>query len=359
MRILGRLFLFLLLLASFVLFIVSSVSSFLFPSIVQEDEIHDERCLNMPPHHYIHPVFLASGPPIQSHPRPLYDPQRVLTSAKLDCNLQNKTLIIINSHVNHTAYRNMQREFFRSEWLHENDAVLYFVVASEESVNIEDEMQKYGDIMQVNTNEHYHNITYKAMFWIKEIGNCKSSPKLLLKLDDDVHIDMIGLQYLIKRYRSIDDFIACRVISSGVVVRNDTSKWYLSRDEYKFPTLGTYCQGMVYFVSGNLLPVLYKNIDNSQFLWMDDWYVTRSLVGDYKISYYSLEQHSLSPNTVHELQASLDGIKKRKWRTVFVHFRPPEKYPMYRRKRILANITNVNNDCEILKQARINFVPAY
>ncbi|CAO4387493.1 unnamed protein product [Caenorhabditis nigoni] len=359
MRIIGRLFLFLLLLIFCVVFIVFSVSTILFPSIIQEDEIHDENCLNMPPHHYIHPVFLASGPPIQSLPRPLHNPKRVSTSAKLDCNLQNKTLIIINSHVNHTGYRKMQREFFRSEWLNENNALLYFVVATEEAVNIEAEMKKYRDIMQVDTNEDYHNITYKAMFWIKEVAQCKHGPKLLLKIDDDVHIDMIGLQFLIKRYRTIDDFIACRVISSGQVVRNSTSKWYLSKDEYKFNTLGTYCQGMVYFISGNLMPILYKNIEKSQFLWMDDWYVTRSLVGDYRISYYSLEQHTLSPNAVHELKAHLNSIRQRKWRTIFVHFRPPEKYPMYRRKRIFANITEVNNSCEILKKARINFVPAY
>ncbi|KAF1749329.1 hypothetical protein GCK72_025796 [Caenorhabditis remanei] len=244
-------------------------------------------------------------------------------------------------------------------YIHPNNAVLYFIVGSEQSTDIENEMKQHGDIIQVDTTEHYHNITYKAIFWVKEIANCEHGPKLFLKLDDDVHIDMIGLQFLIKRYRTIDDFIACRVISSGPVVRNDSSKWYLSKDEYKFNTLGTYCQGMVYFVSGNLLPVLNRNIETSQFLWMDDWYVTRSLVGDYKISYYSLEQHSLSPNTVLELKASLHGIRHRKWRTIFVHFRPPQKYPMYRRKRIFANITDVNNSCDILKQARMNFVPAY
>ncbi|EGT40563.1 hypothetical protein CAEBREN_25093 [Caenorhabditis brenneri] len=362
MRMIGRLFLFLLVLISSVLFVVLTVSTVLFPGIIKEDEIYDEHCLNMPPHHYIHPVFLASGPPIQSEPKPKYEASPVKSSAKIDCNLQNKTLIIVNSHVNHTAYRKMQREFFRPEWLDENNAVLYFIVGTgseADTADIEEENKKHNDVLQVDISEHYHNITYKAIYWIKEIAKCKHGPKLFVKLDDDVHIDMIGMQFLVKRYRTMDDFMACRVISSGPVIRNDTSKWYLSKEEYKFNTLGTYCQGMVYFVSGNLMPVLHENIEKSQYLWMDDWYVTRSLVGDYKISYYSLEQHSLSPNTVHEMKQNLVGIRSRKWRTIFVHFRPPQKYPMYRRKMIFANITEVNNSCEILKQARMVFVPAY
>uniref|UniRef100_A0A1I7TRM9 Hexosyltransferase n=1 Tax=Caenorhabditis tropicalis TaxID=1561998 RepID=A0A1I7TRM9_9PELO len=325
MRMIGRLFVFLLALISSVLFVVLTVSAVLFPSIIQEDEIYDEHCINMPPHHYIHPVFLASGPPIQSEPRPVYEAHRVSSSAKLNCNLQNKTLIIINSHLNHTAFRDMQREVFRSEWLNENNAVMYFVVASNDTIDIENEKNRYGDIIQVDITEDYHNITYKSIFWIKEIAKCEHGPKLFIKLDDDVHIDIVGFQLLIKRYRTMDDFIACRVISSGPVVRNDTSKWYLSKEEYKFSTLGTYCQGMVYFVSGNLMPILNKNIDKNQYLWMDDWYVTRSLVGDYKISYYSLDQHSISPNTINELSQSLIMIQRRKWRTIFAHFRPPQK----------------------------------
>ncbi|CAI2355756.1 unnamed protein product [Caenorhabditis sp. 36 PRJEB53466] len=358
MKIIGRLFVFLILtVLLFTLIFVTSTSDWI--SELFEDEDKDEHCVNLPPHNYVHPVFLASGPPIQKEPRPSYHPNRTEKSAELHCDFKNKTVIIVHSHVNHTKLRAYQRSTFTRKWLDRNNAIMYFVVASEDSSNIDDEMEKFGDVLQVDAVENYHNITYKAIYWIRELAKCEHGPKIIVKIDDDVHTDLIGLQFLMKRYYTLDDFIACRVLPNGQVVRNPASKWYLSKDEYKFNNLGTYCQGMAYLISGNLLPIIHGNIEKSQILWMDDWYVTRSLIRDYKISYYSLDQHIMSPNSESELKDGLKNVRKQRYRTIFAHFRPPQKFPMYRRTRVWANITDVNNSCDILKAWRKKNVVTY
>ncbi|CAI5454437.1 unnamed protein product [Caenorhabditis angaria] len=303
-------------------------------------------CLNLPPNQHVHPVFLAQGPKLEKYPQPIYLPNKTNQSISINCKyLRQKTVIVIHSDINDTNWRDYQRSLVSKDWLNYNNAILYFVVGSRTNITISSENQKYGDILQSDIDETYHNISYKAIFWIKEFSKCEETPNLIIKLDDDVHVDLIGLTFLIQRYSKQDDFIACRVFPHGTVVRNPLSKWYLSKKEYKYNDLGTYCQGMAYLFSGNLLKTFSSNIAKRQILWMDDWYVTRSLVGDQKISYYSLDQHMLSTNSENELKQRLLNLKHKKFRTIFAHFRPSQSYPMDKRKQIWSEIISNNNQC--------------
>ncbi|KIH61006.1 N-acetyllactosaminide 3-alpha-galactosyltransferase [Ancylostoma duodenale] len=105
----------------------------------------------------------------------------------------------------------------------------------------EKEADKYNDILQVDTIEHYHNITYKAQAWIQLLTSCPHPPKFVIKLDDDVMVDRLGVEYLIDRY--------------------------LSQEQYNGTDLGTYCQGMAYIFSGDQLRHMRDNISRVQFLW--------------------------------------------------------------------------------------------
>lgn len=40
---------------------------------------------------------------------------------------------------------------------------MYFVVGREPESDIDDEMEKFGDVLQVDIVENYHNITYKVV----------------------------------------------------------------------------------------------------------------------------------------------------------------------------------------------------
>lgn len=39
---------------------------------------------------------------------------------------------------------------------------MYFIVGTDIDVDIDDEIKTYEDIIQVDINENYHNITYKV-----------------------------------------------------------------------------------------------------------------------------------------------------------------------------------------------------
>ncbi|PIO67792.1 N-acetyllactosaminide 3-alpha-galactosyltransferase, partial [Teladorsagia circumcincta] len=178
-----------------------------------------------------------------------------------------------------------------------------FVIGSttEPTDKYEKEAEKYNDLVQVDTIEHYHNITFKAQAWVQLLSSCPKTPAFIIKLDDDVMVDRVGMAYLVDRYSTSRRILGCRVLRHGSVVRNPASKWYLSHNEYHDSDLGTYCQGMAYVFSGDQLRHMRENILRVQFLWMDDWYVTRALLSGSNTTLLDLSDHYCSTNSDEEL----------------------------------------------------------
>ncbi|CAD6187267.1 unnamed protein product [Caenorhabditis auriculariae] len=122
-----------------------------------------------------------------------------------------------------------QRRQIDDLWLQKINAVRYFVIGVTKSQNMEVK-NLFDDLLQCD-----------AQCWIKLLGECREHPKLLIKIDDDVMVDKLGVEFLIERY--------------------------LSQVEYSENDLGTYCQGMAYILSGDLLQHMRMNIPRLQFLW--------------------------------------------------------------------------------------------
>jgi len=150
---------------------------------------------------------------------------------------------------------------------------------------LNEEAEKHGDILLIESiGEHYHNITYKARAWIQWVAenptaNCALKShchfEFVLKIDDDVMVEPDELEMLFDRLRPHKGLIACRIFPDGQVVRNPLSKWHLSRDEYRATSLGTYCQGMAFIFTGDLILPMYGNLRRVQYLWVC-WFTIRS-----------------------------------------------------------------------------------
>uniref|UniRef100_A0A8R1I0S5 Hexosyltransferase n=1 Tax=Caenorhabditis japonica TaxID=281687 RepID=A0A8R1I0S5_CAEJA len=89
---------------------------------------------------------------------------------------------------------------------------------------------------------------------------------------------------------------------------------------------------------------------------MDEWYVTRSLIGDHKISYYSLDIHVMSTDSLEDFSTENQDLDYKKYRTIFGHFKPRQKFPDFYQKNIWANVTEINNSCEIMRSYRLGLV---
>lgn len=87
-------------------------------------------------------------------------------------------------------------------------------------------------------------------------------------MDDDVHLNLKALPSLFELFDNQKSLVLCRAYEDGQVNRNPQSKWFLSRTEYELRSLGTYCQGMAYAFSGDLLPKMTRNMESARFLWV-------------------------------------------------------------------------------------------
>lgn len=243
-----------------------------------------------------------------------------LTNRSLDL------LFVVHSHVdNYENRRRMRRKYFAFDYLRKHNAKVLFVVGGNESIELRREEEQFADIHQVRLPDTYHSITQKARSWLSHVSAvCDDRIRYIIKMDDDILMDADALIRLLSRFGTRKNFVACRTFTNGVVVRNPSSKWYLSAKEYSSASLGLYCQGMAYVFSGDLLRPMVSNIANVQYLWMDDWYVTHALLNGTSALFTDIGRHYVSINS----QTELDAIYRRQPRRtiIFAHFRPPERF---------------------------------
>lgn len=166
---------------------------------------------------------------------------------------------------------------------------------------LDEESRMYGDLLQFDLLESYRNMTRKhlAIFkWFLErsdpkIGRQKQMLRtILLKCDDDAQLDVAQM---ISRYAmetepsssSNTNLLMCaRFQENSLVLRkfnHRTTKWSLSHHEWPYDTFPSYCSGLAYLASLELVEKLHliaPLVDQvlQPTLWIDDVYVTGVLL---------------------------------------------------------------------------------
>ncbi|VDN50959.1 unnamed protein product, partial [Dracunculus medinensis] len=147
---------------------------------------------------------------------------------------------------------------------------ILFIVGLSQNEDINDQVKQeaiiHQDIHQINIIESYHSMTYKARSWITHLHSICPEKKIsfVVKLDDDITIDLQSLIELLTDSSIRKNFVGCRLFMKGMITRNP----FISREEFPFDNLGLYCQGLAYILSGDLISKMYYNIAKVQFLWV-------------------------------------------------------------------------------------------
>ena len=142
---------------------------------------------------------------------------------------------------------------------------------------IQQESDMYGDIVQGNFVDSYHNLTHKAVLglrWVTE--NCRHA-KFILKVDDDVFVKIFLLiNDLLRTYAKTSRTIACNMRGKGKWKIHRDGKWAVDRREFvnmaKWPF--NHCPGYIVLLTADIVPELYKAATKTAFLWLDDVYIT-------------------------------------------------------------------------------------
>ncbi|KAK0410754.1 hypothetical protein QR680_005306 [Steinernema hermaphroditum] len=215
-------------------------------------------------------------------------------------------LVVVHSEIYNFDRRHELRTILSKELRQLANFDLLFATARSVEHEIQEtlmsEAGEFDDIVQSYHIDNYHALPMKAHAWISYVHeHLQNSTKFVLKIDDDVSINA-GL---------VANFLASRSHSESLrsvycypfKIAADKRKWsryYLSEEEFPFPNLGVFCAGLAYTLSADLMPHLYRNLQKTRFVWLDDWYVTHALLVDVDFTIYDVSPFYLTSESGRE-----------------------------------------------------------
>ena len=165
-------------------------------------------------------------------------------------------------------------------WSNHNFSTVFFVGnTSSKSVQrkLEEEFQKYGDIIQIDMIDKYENLTIKGVGVIQWMTTYCSQVKYIIKADDDLAVDIQHIAETISTQIMPDNRVQAKVLclycGKCAPIRNPNSKWYVPWT--LVPHLRFYppiCLGSFYGYPASLLPRMHQAAMMTPFFWLEDVY---------------------------------------------------------------------------------------
>ena len=161
-------------------------------------------------------------------------------------------LILISSAVKHS----LKRQSLRNSWLkvsNNNTSNLRYVFVLGETNDsilqqeLTKEANKFNDIVIVNFQDTYRNLTLKTIAGFHLAKNHCAHARFVMKTDDDVYNNIPSLLDLLTR--EDENFSFGKVLKSTHPIRNSKNKWYISQEAYPNKTYPDYYNGPGYVLS--------------------------------------------------------------------------------------------------------------
>ncbi|XP_063387166.1 beta-1,3-galactosyltransferase 2-like [Cydia fagiglandana] len=202
-------------------------------------------------------------------------------------------IIIVTSYVGDIELRNILRRVMPQEELELMEAARIFLLAeippNEKNITqslIEEENQKFHDILQGAFTESYRNLTIKHLMGLQWVTTKCPDASYILKVDDDTVFRFEKIfDYLLKTADDEEeDFIMGYMLNNTEPKRNNTNRWYVSLEEYPNKEYPPYVSGWYYVTTP---PVATKVINEAMYhpyFWVDDVLITGILIGALNIT---------------------------------------------------------------------------
>ena len=207
----------------------------------------------------------------------------VINNPNICTNVSNlKFLIIVHS----STYHFQRRRIIRETWANKNIfksvnlRIVFFLGLTKNKTTqelIENESVVYGDVVQGNFLDSYHNLTHKGVLayrWIEEF--CQQA-EMIVKVDDDVFVNVfILLETYYPKLKSNTRYMMCQFVRKDRSrIHREKSKWVVHNNLFRgynyYPV--SYCMGYFVLISRDLIRPMYKASYFTPFFWVDDVYL--------------------------------------------------------------------------------------
>ncbi|XP_071115098.1 beta-1,3-galactosyltransferase 5-like [Haliotis cracherodii] len=139
--------------------------------------------------------------------------------------------------------------------------------------DIREETKQHRDILQGRFLDTYRNLTYKAVFGFKWISRHCKNVHYVIKMDDDVYVDMYNFFSTLYPRFETRHAVICKNMAYSKVFRY--GRWRVDDHAYRhyayFPV--KYCSGYAVVFKGDMVPLLYKASLMAPFFWIDDVFI--------------------------------------------------------------------------------------
>ncbi|XP_037281041.2 beta-1,3-galactosyltransferase 5 [Rhipicephalus microplus] len=166
-----------------------------------------------------------------------------------------------------------------------NSTIAFFVGKTSNtdvSEEVRAEAECEGDLVLLDHVDTYRNLTLKfigATKWLTANHCLSSSTNVVVKLDDDVLVNVFLLAYYVERHMNAAETRNWRTIHCATSLylkpfRDKNSKWFVTKEEYANDTYPPFCYGAAYLMKASVLVLLGEATGSVPFFWVDDVYST-------------------------------------------------------------------------------------
>ena len=153
--------------------------------------------------------------------------------------------------VTSAAYNFDHRKVIRNTWANNTQfpntkAVFIVGDAHNTTINLRlvEEFKLYGDIVQEDFIDTYNNLTIKTIAAMKWGSLFCNSAKFMLKIDDDLIVNSHALMPYVESYdKPLKKTILCLINYKSNVIRDPSSKFYVTKKMFNEEFYQTYCNG--------------------------------------------------------------------------------------------------------------------
>ncbi|XP_069460377.1 beta-1,3-galactosyltransferase 2-like [Ambystoma mexicanum] len=137
---------------------------------------------------------------------------------------------------------------------------------------LRNESDIFGDVIQQDFLDTYNNLTLKTMMGMEWVARFCPNASYVMKIDSDMFFNPVFLvnQLLQPNLPVKKNYFTGKVIRQARPFRVNTSKWFVSSDEYAKEVYPTYCSGTGYALSGDLATKVYHVAPHVQRIHMED-----------------------------------------------------------------------------------------
>lgn len=194
---------------------------------------------------------------------------------------------------------------------------------------IDEESKLYGDIIQENFIDNYQNSTIKIGMMLKWISNnCIHNVKYIMKLDDDVYVNVHKLIYKLINMPNPPKVLIGKLITNDKPNRYKLSKYYSPLHMYPFKKHPSFLCGSAYLMTLEAAISIYQKALMTPIYHLEDVYYAgicarlaeislvhsnaftneRVFMGYCEYSYH-VTSHYLSPDDMYTLGRGCDNLE--------------------------------------------------